>query len=493
MKATYFAVALGGAVALSGCASLKQTHEGDVDKISAFPLTARIEVEKLDLAHIIVEHAALDGRNGPPECKMARRSVGLLNDEEGKLGGQRLDQALGCFADLATVNPERARDLRNQIQERMLGASEQRCADFKAHLQRSQSTANFLSGIFTSGFAAAGAITKSIEGARTLAGLSGLSSAYGAEFNQAYFANLGAYIVVGGVDQARGKLYEQIYASANGKTITEYTLQAAIKDGFRYHGACSIMTGLIEAQEAIRLVDNPGQDALRRAIVKNKHLQALTAAEPVNVRAVIEEWKDIMPPDRWLAGVPLVSSTRPVVSDAAAGPLLVQRRIVDIVMLISRFDASLTTLEKNAPSFAVAASAAKVKTTALRKTLTDTTTSVKPKIEACNAPMLEASKQAVALAAKVATTTDPIAKEKLDIDVKYQNAARQGLSATVEQFASGLNACSAAVHTSLNALSAAAKKPVAEQAAAIALVETAPKVCTDTGALPFAPACPATP
>ena len=493
MKATHFAIAASVATALSGCASLTQTQDGDVDKISAFPLTSRIEVEKLDLAHIIVEHAALDGRGGPPKCNVSVRSAALLNNEDAKQGGQRLDQALGCFADAAALDPVRARDLRNQIQERMLGASEQRCADFKSHLQRSQSTANFLSGIFTSAFSAAGAITKSVEGARTLAGLSGLSSASGAEFNQAYFANLAAHIVVGGIDPARGTLYEQIYASANGKTITEYTLQAAIKDGFRYHGACSIMTGLIEAQDAIRLVDNPGQDALRRAIVKNKHLQALTQADPGNVRAVIEQWKDIMPPDRWLAGVPLVSSTRPVVFDAAVGPLLVQRRIADVAVLVSRFDASLATLENDAPSFALAASAAKVKTTDLRKKLTDATTSVKTKIEACNAPMLEAAKQAVALAAKVATTTDPLERDKLDIDVKYQNAARQGLSASVDQFAARLHACSASAQAVLNVLSGIAKNPVAEHAAAIARIVTTPKSCTDASALPFAAGCPAVP
>ncbi len=492
MKTNNIVLALGVAFVLNGCATLRQTSDGEVDKISAFPLTHRAEVEKLDLAHIIVEHAALHGRSGPPKCVLSGRSLALVANEDALLGGQRLDQALGCFADMAALNPERARDLRNQIQERMLGASEQRCADFKSHLQRSQSTANFLSGIFTSGFAAAGAITKSIEGARTLAGLSGLSSAYGAEFNQAYFANLAAHIVVGGIDQGRSKLYEQIYTAANGKTIIEYTLQAAIKDGFRYHGACSITTGLIEAQDAIRLVDNPGPDALRRAIVKNKHLQALTKAEPADVRALVEQWKDVLPPDRWLAGVPLVSSIRPAVSDASVGPILVQRRLVEVAALIARFDASVATLEKEAPTFAVVGSPAKLKSATLRKMLTDTAAALKTKLEACNSPMLDAARQAVALAAQVATVTDPMAKEKLDIDVRYQNAARQRLSASVEQFSASLNACAAAAHTSLDSLSSASKKPVAEQEAAIALVETTQKSCTEASALPFATGCPAT-
>ena len=491
MKLINGVVVLAGAMALSGCSTLEQTRKGDVDKISAFPLTHRNEVEKLDLAVVIVEHAALDGRGAAPKCQLALRSLALLENDEAEAGGKRLDQALGCFADAAALNPDRARDLRNQIQERMLGASEQRCADFKSHLQRSQSTANFYSGLFTSGFAAAGAITKSIEGARTLAGLSGLANASGAEFNQAYFANLAAHIVVGGIDQARSKLYEQIATAASSKTIAEYTLQAAIKDAFRYHGTCSIMTGLIEAQDAIRLVDNPGLEALRRAVVKNKHLQALTAAEPNNVRAVIEEWKDVMPPDRWLAGVPLAASTRPVISDASAGPLLVQRRTADAAALIPRLDASVVALEKDVPNFAVANSPAKLKTIALRTTLSDAVTSVKPKIEACNAPMLDAAKAAIALGAQLATVADPATRDKLDIDVKYQNSARQALSASVDQFGAALNACSAQVQMSINALKQVPKKPASEQAAAIDKVDAAPASCVAAAALPFAKNCPA--
>jgi hypothetical protein len=490
MKLINSVVVLAGALALGGCATIEQTRKGDVDKISAFPLTHRNEVEKLDLAVVIVEHAALDGRGAAPKCDLALRSLALLENDETEVGGKRLDQALGCFADAAALNPDRARDLRNQIQERMLGASEQRCADFKSHLQRSQSTANFYSGMFTSGFAAAGAITKSIEGARTLAGLSGLANATGAEFNQAYFANLAAHIVVGGIDQARSKLYEQIATSASNKTITEYTLQAAIKDAFRYHGTCSIMTGLIEAQDAIRLVDNPGLEALRRAVVKNKHLQALTAAEPDKVRAVIEEWKDVMPPDRWLAGVPLAASTRPVVSDVSAGPLLVQRRLVDAGALVPRFDASVIALEKDVPSFAVANSPAKLKTTALKKSLSDAVDAVKPKIDACNTPMLNAATEAISLTAQLANVTDPATRDKLDINVKYQNAARQALSASVDQFGAGLNACSAQVHASINALKSASTKPASDQGAAIAKIGDAPSSCVTVAALPFANNCP---
>lgn len=492
MKLINGVVVLAGAMALGGCATLEQTRKGDVDKISAFPLTHRTEVEKLDLAHIIVEHAALDGRGAGPKCEIAPRSLALLENDETEVGGKRLDQALGCFADAASVNPDRARDLRNQIQERMLAASEQRCADFKAHLQRSQSSMNYFTGLATAGFAAAGAITKSIEGARTLAGLSGLANATGAEFNQAYFANLAAHVVVSGIDQTRAKLYEQISVSASDKTIGQYTLQAAIKDAFRYHGACSIMAGLIEAQDAIRLVDNPGLDALRRAIVKNKHLQALTQAEPNNVRTVLEEWKDVMPPDRWLAGVPLAAATRPAVSDAAAGPLLVQRRMAEAAAHLTTFDAAVAALEKAAPTFAVADSEAKAKSTAIRKALSDAVTAVKPKIEACDGPMLDASKSALSLAARASTAVDPATRDKFDVDIKYQNATRQALSASIDQFASSLNACAAQARISLNELKSVSTKPVAEQAAAIKLVDDAPSSCTAASKLPYAKNCPRT-
>lgn len=493
MRASQFGI-VALALALSGCAStLNQTLNGETDKIGAFPLTNRNEVEKLDLAHIIREHFSLHGQGGEPFCKLSDRSTALNENDDAALGGLRLDQALGCFANFARSQPSNARTIRNQIQERILLASEQRCGDFKSHLQRSQSATSFWSGLLTSGFAAAGAITKSFEGARTLSGLSGFSSAYGAEYNQAYFSNLAAHVVVSGIDQHRAKIYEQIYASGQAQQISEYTLQAAIKDAFRYHAACSLMTGLIEAQDAIRMVDNPGLDTLRRVVVKNKQLQALNRAEPDDVPGIIEKWKDVSPPDRWLAGVPLVMSTRPVVSDTSAGPLLVQVRIVEAAAHVSQFDARLAGLEKDTASFAVKGSPAEVATKALRKALIAAVDAVKPKIKACDTPTLESAKQAISLAAKVAITTDSQERDKLDIDVKYQNAERQGLSASVDQFAARLNACANSAQAEINRLVGISKKPVAEHVAAIKNIVTAPQSCKDAAEMPYAAGCKATP
>jgi hypothetical protein len=478
------------AAALSGCQTLDQVNQGKVDKTGAYPLSQRIEVEELDLAHVIVEHANLD-RSYNGRCRLSERSETLLQKgDESLVGGKRLDQALGCFAEYAERRADRAKDLRNQIQARMFSASEQRCSDFKMHLQRSQSFNSYLSGVFTAAFAAAGSITKSVEGARTLAGLSGFSSATGAEFNQAYFANLAAHVVVAGIDRQRARIYEQVYSHGHGLSITEYTLQAAIRDGFRYHGACALTSGLIEAQDSIRLAESPGLEQLARAITRNKHLQAINQATPDDVPSVLEKWKTLLPPDRWLAGVPLVASSRPALDEAARAANAQSRLVTESSTAKDLVDSEYVKLTKSKPVLMKDGSILQVTAAALKNASSKGLDAVVGRLNGCSNKVLSQATTQVDLASKRAVAKAGVARDKVDIDVKYANAEQNELLAEMNRAGAIGQACAAEVTRRLAEIASTAEDANDRTIATLnEKLKAIPKYCVDAAALPALAAC----
>ena len=437
------------ALAATGCSTTRQANEADADKVAAYPLTQRGEVERIDLAQLIYDEAKLG-------CKLDDRDLAAVaSDSTVSRVGERVDQAFGCFNEFART-ASYAAVTRNQIQERLLAASEQRCADFKALLHRKQSNVNFFTGVATSAFAAAGSITRSVEGARTLAGLSGLSSAYGAEYNQAYFSNLAAHVAVAGIDLHRSRIYEQILSQGKSKSIDDYPLQAAIKDAFKYHAACSIMTGLVEAQNAIKTVESPGLAILQRATVKNKFLQALNAATPAEVPKTIEAWKDVMPTDVWLAGVPLVNTSSLAPPDPAKLAIQYRRVAATNVLsgvalgkyakevLVARADSLLL------PATTATVNAAKDKFT----TLTDAATAA---FDVCKPKVLAKSTENLALIAEIAVAPDDQARDTLAVKSKYLGLELDAIASALTSSAFIVTSCDNALRRSLALVVAAPK------------------------------------
>lgn len=445
-------IALGAAAVilwLPGCKTLEQTVRPDADKIAAFPLTHRAEVERIDLAQLIVDEARLP-------CKLSNRDLAVLEENASvNFAGHRTDEALGCFNAFAR-NVSYAATTRNQIQERLLAASEQRCADFKALLQRKQSDTSFFTGLATATFAAAGSITSSVEGARTLAGLSGLSSAYGAEYNQAYFSNLAAHVIVAGIDLHRSRIYEQISNGGQSKSIEAYPLQAAIKDAFRFHAACSITTGLVQAQEAIKTVENPGLGILQRATIKNKFLQALNKAEPTDVPATLATWKDVVQTDTWLAGIPIVTATSHSTSDPARLVNQTQEAQISAANAGRAFAThAANVLQKRADAKLLDASKVVIDAaTAKFKTLSD---SMVAAATACADPSLKLAEESMLLTAKIRTATDDKTREKLGVDMKYLNQKMDAVSTELTSRGIDVSSCERGLRNGLRAITDAPK------------------------------------
>ncbi len=439
-----------GALALSGCAILDQDIRADADKTAAFPLTERVEVERLDLAQLINDEANLN-------CDMPGRSLSALEPGANPhFSGYRLDKALGCFNRAVLANPALTR---NQIQERMLAASEQRCADFKALLQRKQSNMSFVTGLATAAFAAAGSITTSVEGARTLAGLSGLSSATGAEYNQAFFSNLASHVIIAGINLHRTRIYEQIISQGQIRPIDQYTLQGAIKDAFKYHAACSIMTGLNEAQQAIKTVENPGLGILQRATIKNKFLQALNGATPNEVPQVLEKWKDIAQSDTWLAGIPLVNmsvSTPPAPARLSITKSEITANARAAITAFTAYANQIKTGRKGLASeaeSAVAIDAAVGRLSALEKSL-------EVEVAACDKKVTAKAIENIELIAKLNTEADEKTKEKNAIDAKYLNTELDTIAAAMTTRAFDATSCEQSLRRALKDIEDAPKDDI---------------------------------
>jgi len=271
---------------LGACASNPQTDDYDryADKFSAYQLVDREDFEPIDLVSLIQGHTT-------------PKVAGLTK-------GEQIDAAFRAFADANRNTGDLGRSRRNEIQERILAASDQRCNDFKNLLQKKFANANFVSGVVSTAAAVAASVVNSVEGSKTLAGLAGLTNGYRSEYNQAFFANAAAQVVVAGIDSRRRTAYEQILRVRK-DPLSEFPLEAAVKDGIRYHGLCSTVSGLQEAGEAVRYYNEPGIAAATRTVARAKMLTDLQSTPPDQTLQRLTEWQNAVPAERYLAGNPL--------------------------------------------------------------------------------------------------------------------------------------------------------------------------------------------
>lgn len=285
--------------ALAGCGAeqyLRQTN--GVDVTAAYNLTNEDVVEQIDLGSLLMTYAPkVDDPKGFCERAVEEvltfekpRSLGTgtstssdsIAAYDPASGRKLLDRGLAffnCRVGMVT-DPER-RAARNALQERLLAASQQRCAAFSANLQRTFARTNFGLGIITTVAGAAGALSNSLTAARNWAGTSGVFSGARAEFNQDYMANLAAHVVVDGIEKRRVNVYDQIQKQGQSKEYSAYPVEAAIKDAFFYHGECSVVAGFQQASDAIKYSNDPGLNASIQTLAKIRAARVLWTDDTV--------------------------------------------------------------------------------------------------------------------------------------------------------------------------------------------------------------------
>jgi hypothetical protein len=281
---------------LAACSTTDNDYDKYADKHSAFQLVERAKFEPINLVSLI--------RGSEGRARKTGEMTVLEQMKDDDAAAAEIDGAFHTFAELNRNTGDVGRARRNEIQERILGASDQRCNDFKTLLQKKQSNVSFLTGLTATGSSVAATIVTNIDRSKLLAGIAGMASGYRAEYSQAFFANAAIQVVVAGIDSRRRTAYEQILL-ARKDSLLGYPLEAAVKDGIRYHGLCSTVAGLQEAGEAVRYYNEPGLAAASRTIARSKMLVDLQGANANEVIEKLTKWQNIVPAERYLAGNPL--------------------------------------------------------------------------------------------------------------------------------------------------------------------------------------------
>jgi len=150
---------------------------------------------------------------------------------------------------LATFNGDSNRVA--MIQDRLVFASDQKCNLFLKYLSRIQSynktTFKWLS-ILSGG---AGALIASADLSRIFSGAAGMSTGLGAAIEDNFFSNIATSVIGPAIVRARLEYYNVILDKRKAPNGA-YSLGEAITDAVRYHGLCTLDTGIAEAARAVQ-------------------------------------------------------------------------------------------------------------------------------------------------------------------------------------------------------------------------------------------------
>ena len=166
---------------------------------------------------------------------------------------------------------------RSEIQDRLIAASNQRCNIYETYLKRISTYTNGIFGTLTTVLGGAGAIVTGEQAARTLSGLAGISSGTRSELNQAVFESITTSVIIPGIQNRRNEILQNILSKRE-EPLSNYTIQGAIADVIKYHGACSMDTGIAYAQKSIQAYEDIG---LTRSLETQENLKLMRSlSEP---------------------------------------------------------------------------------------------------------------------------------------------------------------------------------------------------------------------
>jgi len=163
------------------------------------------------------------------------------------------------------LDPTVQKRLRNQVQDRIVAASNQRCGEYKNFLKQVDSETNTILGGLATAIGGAGAIFKPADTARALSGIAAIFSGWRAEVNADFFNNLTIQVVTKGIEVRRKEIHDQMIDDRK-KDLTEYTVQRAVGDTAVYHYNCSLIAGLEQAAQSIERAENPGLTHINKTL-----------------------------------------------------------------------------------------------------------------------------------------------------------------------------------------------------------------------------------
>ncbi|WP_374652343.1 hypothetical protein [Dongia sp.] len=243
----------------AGCQSWGRMVEEDPSTAGARLLN--INYEQVDLISLLDPEGMARQKYTPEPGQPAWEALPI---------GRQIDLAFDAYhkteAKLELDEPAKKRR-RDQVQERLLGASNDMCYRYKRFLQNVHSHGNFFFGALTTIAGAAGAIVTG-GGSQILAGTASALSGIRAEFNQDYFSNLTVATVWKGIELRRDRAFNTIAIEGQEKDTFVYPVEAAVKDAINYHAECSLVAGVEELGDTVQLAKDPGLDQVSRTLLK---------------------------------------------------------------------------------------------------------------------------------------------------------------------------------------------------------------------------------
>lgn len=196
-------------------------------------------VSELDLL-VMVEQNSQDS--------VATYSKGALSEDDQAAIDLKLHRALANFEG----TPAKVA----MIQDRLLFASDQKCNLFLKYLSRIQSYSRTTSKWLSILSGGAGALIANIDLARIFSGVSSMSTGLGAAVEDNFFSNVATSVIGPAIVRARLEYYNVILEKRKATPPT-YSLGEAITDAVRYHGLCTLDTGIAEAARSVQATGTP--------------------------------------------------------------------------------------------------------------------------------------------------------------------------------------------------------------------------------------------
>jgi len=139
---------------------------------------------------------------------------------------------------------------RNDLQERLINASNQRCSAYIRTIVSSRSQARLgwtgLAALLTG----ATTVVQHAQTVNALAAGGAFSIGMFNAYNEAYFNNLAMTVVSSGISRKRANIMSDI-AEKQTEPLHMYPVNAAISDALTYHAACNVVSGMEEKRNLL--------------------------------------------------------------------------------------------------------------------------------------------------------------------------------------------------------------------------------------------------
>ncbi len=233
----------GLSTALAGCGPGFAWHRSNMTLYGPTPILEKPSIEKLELKELM---------------RFGTQSSTPIED---------WDAAFNAFENhLKSINNDKeGKRLRNQVQDRIVAASNQRCGEYKNFLKQFDSETNTILGGLATAIGGAGAIFTPANTARALSGIAAIFSGWRAEVNADFFNNLTIQVITKGIEARRKEILEQILKDRDNDLVT-YSVQRAVGDAATYHYNCSLIAGLEYAGQSIDRVESPGLTNINKTL-----------------------------------------------------------------------------------------------------------------------------------------------------------------------------------------------------------------------------------